>query len=123
MRSLRYHSSCVLELIGAAYSLPCHVAVATGPGRSPLVTAAARSAGQGRIHLAVANSAVQSTSMARMSIAESFAASRRTSETRCWSDEVDSRLMLILYLPPDALVQLFAAAWNDPDGSGKTYQL
>src|SRR5438270_12590330 len=122
-RSLRYHRSWVLELIGPAKSLPCQVAVSIGPGRSPLVSCAARAAGQGRIHLAVANSAVQSTSMARMSIAESLAASRRTSDTRCWSDEVDSRLMLILYLPPEALVQLLAAVWNDPDGSGNTYQL
>ena len=56
-------------------------------------------------------------------MAESFAASRRTSDTRCWSDEVDSRLILMLYLPPEALLQLLAAVWKDPEGSGKTYQL
>jgi hypothetical protein len=28
-----------------------------------------------------------------------------------------------LYLPPEALLQLLAAVWKDPEGSGKTYQL
>src|ERR1019366_4014389 len=122
-RSLRYQRSSVLELIGPAKSLPCHVAVAIGPGRSPLVSCAATAAGHGRIHFAVANSAVQSTSIARMSIEESLAASRRTSDTRCWSDAVESRLMLIVYLPPEAALQALAAAANDPEGSGNTYQL
>jgi hypothetical protein len=26
-------------------------------------------------------------------------------------------------LPPDAVLQAVAAPWNDPDGSGNTYQL
>src|ERR1700752_2227911 len=108
-RSLRYHSSSVLELIGTAHSRPCQVAVWTGPGRSALLICAAKSAGTGRIHFAVANSAVQSTSIARMSIDGSFAARRRTRDTRCWSDEVDRKLMAILYFPFDAALQ-FAAA-------------
>src|SRR2546429_6219965 len=29
----------------------------------------------------------------------------------------------MLYAPPDALLQLVAAAANEPDGSGNTYQL
>ena len=57
---------------------------------------AARDAGTGFSHFAVANSAVQSTSIARMSIDESLAARRRTSETRCWSDEVERKLILML---------------------------
>ena len=58
----------MLELIGAAYSWPFHVAVFSGPGSTPLETAALSAPVQGRIHFAVANSAVQSTSIARMSI-------------------------------------------------------
>src|SRR5947209_1669649 len=61
--------------------------------------------------------------MARMSIEESLAARRRTSETRCWSEEVERKLILMLYAPPEALLQSAAAVANDPDGSGKTYQL
>ena len=61
--------------------------------------------------------------MARMSIEESFAASRRTSETRCWSDDVERKLILMLYSPPEALLQSAAAAANEPEGSGNTYQL
>ncbi len=112
----------MLELIGAAYSLPFQVAVWSGPGRTPLLTAAASAPVQGRIHFAVANSAVQSTSMARMSIDESWAASRRTSETRCWSEDVERKLILMLYLPPEAAEQSDAALANEPEGSGKTYQ-
>ena len=58
-----------------------------------------------------------------MSIDESLAASRRTSETRCWSDAVERKLILMLYFPPEALLQPAAALANDPDGSGNTYQL
>ena len=86
----------MFELIGTAQSCPFQLAVWTGPARSALLIWAANCAGTGRIHLAVANSAVQSTSMARMSIDESFAASRRTSDTRCWSDEVERKLILIV---------------------------
>src|SRR5437588_10030036 len=95
-RSLRYHRSCVFELVGTAQICPRYVAVWTGPGRSTLLICPAKSDGTGRIHFALANSAVQSTSIARMSIDESFAASLRTSETRCWSDAVERKLMAIL---------------------------
>lgn len=30
--------------------------------------------------------------------------------------------MAIVYRPPDAWLHFVAAAWNEPDGSGKTYQ-
>lgn len=52
-----------------------------------------------------------------------MAARRRTSDTRCWSEEVERKLILMLYLPPDALLQSAAAVANEPDGSGNTYQL
>ncbi len=123
-RSLRYHSNWVLELIGTAQIRPWYVAVWTGPGKvDALGSEPPAAAGTGRIHFASANSAVQSTSIARMSIEESFAASRRTSDTRCWSEAVERKLIAMLYLPPDALLQALAAAANDPDGSGNTYQL
>src|SRR5437868_10377172 len=60
--------------------------------------------------------------MARMSIDESFAANRRTSETRCWSEEVERKLILMLYLPPEPAEHSCAALANEPEGSGKTYQ-
>jgi hypothetical protein len=58
-----------------------------------------------------------------MSIELSLAASRRTSWTRCESESVGSRLIAILYRPPDAAVHSAAALANDPDGSGNTYQV
>jgi len=58
-----------------------------------------------------------------MSIEESLAARRLTRETLCWSDDVERKLMLILYAPCELLLHSVAAAWNEPDGSGKTYQL
>ena len=122
-RSLRYQSSSVLELIGIAHSALPTVAVWTGPARSWLRIWDACDAGTGRIHFAVANSAVQSTSIARMSIEESFAASLRTSDTRCPSEDVERKLILMLYLPPDCWLHCVAAAWNEPEGSGNTYQL
>ena len=87
-----------------------------------MLTAAALAPVQGRIHLAVANSAVQSTSIARMSIEGSLAASRRTSDTRCWSEDVERKLILIVYLPCEAAEQSAAALANEPEGSGNTYQ-
>ena len=41
---------------------------------------------------------------------ESPAASRRTSDTRCWSDEVERKLILMLYLPPEAVEH----SWRRP---------
>ena len=47
----------------------------------------------------------------------------RTSDTRCWSDEVERKLILIWYWPCEAALQSDAAFANEPDGSGNTYQL
>src|ERR1700734_1106363 len=122
-RSLRYQSSSVLELIGVAQMRPLYVAVWIGPGRSTDLISDAGVCGTGGIPFAFANSAVQSTSIARMSIDESPAASRRTSETRCWSDDVERKLIAMLYLPPESFEHCWAAFANEPDGSGNTYQV
>ena len=78
-RSLRYQSSWVFVLAGAAHNCPWKVAVLSGPGSVPCLTFAASAAGHGLIQPAPANSAVHTTSMPAMSMLESLAASRRTS--------------------------------------------
>src|SRR3954451_14283577 len=89
-RSLRYQSSCVLVLAGAAHTRPLYVAVFSGPGSVPWLTWRANFCGHALIQLASANSAVHTTSMPAMSMLESFAASRRTSDCRCWSASLES---------------------------------
>ncbi len=83
---LRYQSNWVLVVIGAAYSLPCHFAVSSGPGRVLLVaSASARPAGSsdnGTAQPASANSAVHTTSSAMMSRVRSLPVSRRASCSR-----------------------------------------
>jgi hypothetical protein len=72
---------------GAANSLPCHVAEASGPGRvSVLASASAWPAGSsdsGSAHPASANSAVHTTSIAMMSSESSWPVIRRASCSRC----------------------------------------
>src|SRR5918996_1823625 len=121
-RSLRYHSSCVFVFAGAAHSRPSTVAVLSGPASVPRRTGAAKRSGHGRIQPADANSAVHTTSIPAMSMLESLAASRRTSESRCWSASLDSALNTIRYRPPDCSLQRLAASVNDPDGSWKTHR-
>ena len=97
---------------------------AIGPGRSPLVICAASAAGHGRIHLAVANSAVQSTSMARMSIdgvlGRQPADERDALLVRVAREQVD--LDRCTRRPRPCCTPSRQPA-NEPDGSGKTYQL
>ena len=61
--------------------------------------------------------------MPMMSMELSLAARRRTSSWRWPSASVGSVFSAILYLPPEACEQTCAACANDPDGSGKMYQL
>src|ERR1700744_4421145 len=58
-----------------------------------------------------------------MSMELSFAAKRRTSSCRWPSASVGRVFSAILYFPPEACEQPGAAGANDPDGSGKMYQL
>src|SRR4051794_22122672 len=82
-RSLRYQSSWVLVLAGAAPRCPLCGAGFSGPAGVPGRTPGAKRSGPALIHLASANSAVHTTSMPAMSMLESFAASRRASDWRC----------------------------------------
>src|SRR6201995_4267686 len=61
--------------------------------------------------------------MPTMSMELSLAARRRTSAWRWPSASVGRVFSAILYLPPEACEQTWAACANDPDGSGKMYQL
>jgi hypothetical protein len=94
-RSLRYHSSWVLLLNGAATSWPFQVAVSRA-ALTPTCSAWRRcSPVNGTIQPAPANSASQTTSRPRMSSELSSAALRRTSCSRWPSAEVGSSWILI----------------------------
>jgi hypothetical protein len=58
-----------------------------------------------------------------MSMPLSLAARRRTSCVRRPSESLGSEFSAMLYLPPDAAEHALAAAANEPEGSGKLYQL
>ena len=73
----------MLELNGAPYRLPSKEAVLTTFGKTFWVTCLSSAAGNWLIQPALANSAVQTTSMPTMSMVESLAAKRRTSCSRC----------------------------------------
>src|SRR3954453_694309 len=116
-RSLRYQSSWVFELAGAAQSLPWYSAVFSGPESVPCLTFEAYWSGQDRIHPALANSAVHTTSIDMRSIDGSLAARRRTSCWRWVSASLPSRLTLMCHLPPDCFEHWAAALPNEPLGS------
>src|SRR5215207_1766991 len=121
-RSLRYHSSWVLLLNGAATSWPFQVAVSRAALTASRSTCRRRSPVQGTIQPASANSASHTTSRPRMSSELSSAELRRTSCSR-WSSAPDGRSwMAMVYSPFDAAEHSAAAAWKLPDGSGKMYQ-
>src|SRR5215207_3352779 len=121
-RSLRYHSSWVLLLNGAATSCPFQVAVSRLALTASCSTWARRAPVQGTIQPASENSASQVTSRPRMSRELSLAALRRTSCSR-WplADDGSSRIWM-LYLPPEEAEQAAASAGKLPDTSWKMYQ-
>src|ERR671919_1652374 len=121
-RSLRYHSSWVLLLNGAATSCPFQVAVSRAALTASWVTWRRRSPVKGTIQPASENSASQTTSRPRMSSELSLAALRRTSCSR-WPSAADgSSWMTMLYSPFDAAEHSLAAAVKLPEYSGKMYQ-
>src|SRR5919106_1611869 len=121
-RSLRYHSSWVLLLNGAATSCPFQVAVSRAALTASCSTWRRRSPVQGTIQPASENSASQTTSRPRMSSELSLAALRRTSCWRWSSAAVGSVWIAMLYSPPEAAEQSLAAAVKLPEYSGKMYQ-
>src|SRR4051795_281526 len=101
----RYHRSWTLVVRGTPYSLPCQVAVSIGGWSVFAVACDFWSPVSSRIQPAVANSAVQVTSIPSRSMPSSLAASRRTNWSRWPSASLGSRLPTIVYRPAAALLQ------------------
>jgi hypothetical protein len=101
---------------------PRYIPVFSTAGMTPSLSWASSFLGHGFTQRALANSAVQMTSMEMRSMLESFAASRRTSCSRCALASAGSSWISISYLPFAAFVHCSAAATVDPPLSGRAYQ-
>ena len=116
IKSARYQSNWVLVVIGAAYSLSCHFAVSSGPGRVSLVASASAwpdgSSDSGNAQPASANSAVHTTSRAITSSVLSLPVSRRAN-CRRWSSASLGRLICwMVKRPPSSSLHRLATAVN-----------
>src|SRR6185312_11453064 len=116
IKSARYQSNWVLVVIGAAYSLFCHVAVSNGPGSVLLLASASAwpdgSSESGKAQPASANSAVHTTSSAITSSVLSLPVSRRANCSR-WSSAPFGKLTCwILKRPPSSSLQRLETAVN-----------
>ncbi len=106
----RYHSSWELAQKGAATSRPFQVAPATGPSSTPAVNPAASAAVNARRNPAWANSATNGGSRLISVIDRSWAASRRTSCSRCPEASLGRVETVMRYRPPDATLQAAASS-------------
>ncbi|SHV87499.1 Uncharacterised protein [Mycobacteroides abscessus subsp. abscessus] len=103
-------------LNGAAYSLPFHRALSSGPARASRCAAAsvtpAGSSESGSAQPASANSAVHTTSIPIRSRVRSLPVSRRASCNRCSSARFGRLTCRMVNRPPSSLLHRCAAAEN-----------